>query len=269
MSDRAISSNEMTDNRARVTMAGLSDKGLRRSVNQDHIGFNQELGIAVLADGMGGHRAGEVAAQMAVETVLDELQKLMLQQIPGSITSSQLLEFLSHTISDSNRSIYQAAEADEDHKGMGTTLVAAVIEGSVLHVGHVGDSRLYLYREKTLTRITKDHSLVQDLIDKGFYTEDEARDANVGHVVTRALGSKHDIEVDTLQQELLEKDLLLMCSDGLTDMVPEWQIAEVIADHGNDLELVAKKLVSLANSYGGRDNISIILTQLNTESSGK
>ena len=144
---------------------------------------------------------------------------------------------------------------------MGTTIVATVVIGSQVYVGHVGDSRLYLYRSRTLQRLTKDHSLVQDLIDRGFYTEREARSANVGHVVTRALGTRPEVEVEANEEQLQAYDLLLLCSDGLTDMVSDWQIAEIIDENIADLEVAAKKLIALANHYGGKDNISVILMQ--------
>ena len=251
----------MSETQTLLKIAGYTDTGLRREYNQDHIGFDQELGIAVLADGMGGHKAGEIAAHMAVKFVLDKLRKFVLQENSVSITGSQLLEFVSNTISSSNAEIYSAQEAEEAYKGMGTTIVATVVIGSQIYVGHVGDSRLYLYRNRTVQRLTKDHSLVQDLIDRGFYTEREARSANVGHVVTRALGTRPEVEVEANEEQLQAYDLLLLCSDGLTDMVSDWQIAEVIDENIADLEVAAKKLIALANHYGGKDNISVILMQ--------
>ena len=251
----------MSETRTLLRIAGYTDTGMRREYNQDHIGFDQELGLAVLADGMGGHKAGEVAAQMAVKFVLEKLQNLVLQENSVAITGSQLLEFVSNTISASNAEIYQAQEAEEAYTGMGTTVVMAMIVGTQAYIGHVGDSRLYVRRNRTVKRITKDHSLVQDLIDRGFYTEREARNANVGHVVTRALGTRPDVEVDTLELQLEPYDLLILCSDGLTDMVSDWQIAETIDENITDLDLAVKKLIALANQNGGKDNISVILMQ--------
>lgn len=251
----------MPETQTLIRIAGYTDTGMRREYNQDHIGFDQDLGIAVLADGMGGHKAGEVAAHMAVKFVLEKLRQLVLQETSVSITGSQLLEFVSNTISSSNAEIYRAQEEEEAYKGMGTTLVATAVVGTKVFVGHVGDSRLYLYRNRTVRRLTKDHSLVQDLIDRGFYTEREARGANVGHVVTRALGTRPDVDVDTAEEELQPYDLLMLCSDGLTDMVSDWQIAEIIDENSNNLELAAKTLIAMANQNGGKDNISVILMQ--------
>ena len=251
----------MSETQTLLKIAGYTDTGLRREYNQDHIGFDQELGIAVLADGMGGHKAGEIAAHMAVKFVLDKLRKFVLQENSVSITGSQLLEFVSTTISSSNAEIFRTQQEQELYKGMGTTIVATLIIGSHIYVGHVGDSRLYLYRNRKVKRLTKDHSVVQDLIDRGFYTEREAREANVGHVVTRAMGTKSAVDVDTAEIPRLPYDLLMLCSDGLTDMISDWQIAETIAENIADLDLAAKKLIALANLNGGKDNISVILMQ--------
>jgi len=247
----------MSEERFQVKIAGFTDTGLKRQRNQDHIGFDQDLGIAVLADGMGGHQSGEIASQMAVESVLEKLQSIC-----ESKTGSQLLDYVSNTISYSNSMIYQAAETVEEQRGMGTTLVAVMIQDSQIYAGHVGDSRLYLYRADSLRRITKDHSLVQDLIDRGFYTEEEARSANVGHIVTRALGTKAQVEVDTLQHDLKASDVFLLCSDGLSDMVAGWQIQEILKEQSSNLERAAETLISKANRNGGKDNISVILMQV-------
>ena len=252
----------MSEEIVKVRIAGCTDTGMRRQINEDYIGFDQDLGIAVLADGMGGHQSGEIASHMAVESVLEHLQKLMNPETSGAITGSQLLEQVSNTISYSNSKIFNAAEKLEQHKGMGTTVVALIVKESQIYAGHVGDSRLYLYRQQALSRITRDHSLVQDLIDRGFYTEEEARQANVGHIVTRALGTKEEVEVDTIQQEMQEGDIFLLCSDGLSDMVDDWRIEELIREGKQDLQSTAQALVDTANRNGGKDNISVILVQV-------
>jgi protein phosphatase len=145
---------------------------------------------------------------------------------------------------------------------MGTTLVAALVRDGFIYAGHVGDSRLYVFRDSSLERITKDHSLVQDLVDRGFYTEEEAREASVGHIVTRALGTKEQVEVDTVQHELRDGDIYLLCSDGLSDMVADWKIQETLRERMHDLDDAAQTLVRVANSHGGKDNISVILMQM-------
>jgi len=246
---------------AALEISGVTDAGLARDHNEDYIGFDKQSGIAVLADGMGGHQAGEVASRMAVEEVLNELKTLVSDKTSRSITGSQMLGFVSNTILSSNRKIYEASVASSSRSGMGTTVVAAVLKGSRLYAGHVGDSRLYLLRNRKIRRITKDHSLVQDLIDKGFYTEEEANNAAISHVVTRALGTSSDVEVDILQQEAEKNDLFLLCSDGLSDMLPDPVIEQVLCRPAS-LDDKADKLVELANLHGGKDNISVILIRI-------
>lgn len=254
----------MPEGQTKLRIAGCTDTGVRRQHNEDHIGYCQELGIAVLADGMGGHQSGEIASHMAVESVVEKLKSMAGSEKAAAITSSQFLHYVSNTISHSNTMIFQAAAALEKHKGMGTTLVATLIRGARLYAGHVGDSRLYLYRNDELTRLTKDHSLVQDLIDRGFYTEEEARDANVSHIVTRALGTKAEVEVDTVEYTLQIGDVLLLCSDGLSDMVADWRIEEILREQSEvqQLEHTAQELVDQSNRNGGKDNISVILIEV-------
>lgn len=252
----------MLGNTSALEIAGFTDTGLTRDHNEDYIGFDKGSGIAVLADGMGGHQAGEIASRMAVEEVLDQLKTLINMQTGRSVTGSQMLEFVSNTISSSNRKIFEASEANSIHSGMGTTVVAAVIKDSRLYAGHVGDSRLYLLRNRKLKRITKDHSLVQDLIDKGFYTENEARNASINHVVTRALGTSAEVEVDILQQSAMQGDVFLLCSDGLSDMISDAMMQQVLARPNASLDVKARRLVGLANHFGGKDNISLILIRV-------
>jgi serine/threonine protein phosphatase PrpC len=245
-----------------IEIAAFTDTGLSRDHNEDCVGFDVKSGIAVLADGMGGHQAGEIASRMAVEQVLRQLKFLLLKQSDRPITSSQMLDLVSNTISDSNRKIFEASERLSSRHGMGTTVVAAVVEGSNLYAGHVGDSRLYLLRDGALKKITKDHSLVQDLVDKGFYTEDEAKLASINHVVTRALGTACQVEIDILQQEAERDDLFLLCSDGLSDMLSDSMIEQALNQPDMNLDEKAQNLVAQANQHGGKDNVSVILIRV-------
>jgi len=251
----------MLNSCTRIKIAGVTDAGLSREHNEDSIGFDEKIGVAVLADGMGGHQAGEVASHMAVESVLARMRKLSRSKHCQSLSDRQLLNFVTKTIRFSNKLIYDASEQNAERNGMGTTLVAATVLGSRFYAGHVGDSRIYLYRNQNLKRITKDHSLLQDLIDKGFYTEEEARNANVGHIVTRALGTTDDVKVDTIRFTLKQNDLLLICSDGLSDMVSNDMIRNTLTQNAANLNLTAQALVDQANEMGGKDNISVILMQ--------
>ncbi|MEX2132276.1 MAG: Stp1/IreP family PP2C-type Ser/Thr phosphatase [Pseudohongiellaceae bacterium] len=245
-----------------LEIAGYSDPGLAREHNEDCIGFDSSRGIAILADGMGGHQAGEVASRMAVDDLLYSLSEQMRADSRSFSAPAQMFELVCSTIAVSNRRIYEAAEANSGQTGMGTTIIAAVLQGKYLYAGHVGDSRLYLFREGKLRRITRDHSLIQDLIDKGFYTEDEARGAAISHVVTRALGTTAEVEVDLIQQATCHEDVFLLCSDGLTDMLDDRQIEEVLLENCSSLESSARNLIKVANFQGGKDNISVILMRV-------
>ena len=242
-----------------VEIAGFTDTGLNRQHNEDSIAFDAPLGIAILADGMGGHKAGEVASKMAVDGILSQLKTLKSDKWPGSITGSQLLGTLVDTILHTNREIYESALNNASQQGMGTTLVVAVTHGNSLYLAHVGDSRLYFLDNQGLRVVTKDHSLVQDLIDKGFYTPEEAQSATISHVVTRALGAANEVEVDTGELQFESGDAVLLCSDGLTDMLSDTKIGETLANNAVSLEYKVEELVKLANQSGGKDNISVIL----------
>lgn len=245
-----------------LEIVGFTHPGKVRSRNEDCIGYNQDLGIAVLADGMGGHCAGEVASQIAVDSILHRLQKLSRHKNASSITGSQLLQILSNTIIRSNSMIRRASSQNTDRKGMGTTAVATVVRGNTAYIGHVGDSRAYLLRNEGLKRLTKDHSLVEELIDKGFYTEKEAREASVRHVVTRALGTEETVEASTSSCELEPGDILMLCSDGLSDMVADEKILYTMLTYPSQLQQRAKRLIEMANYQGGKDNVSVVLIQV-------
>lgn len=245
-----------------LDIAGFSDTGLMREHNEDCIGFDTERGIAVLADGMGGHQAGEVASRMAVQDLIESLGELLQDCSEQSVSATNMFNVVCSTIASSNRKIFEASETNTNQSGMGTTVIAAVVQGSYLYAGHVGDSRLYMLRDRLLKRITRDHSLVQDLVDKGFYTEDEARNAAISHVVTRALGTAAEVEVDLVQQETRHDDLFLLCSDGLTDMLPDHQIEGILQEAQPDLDSSARNLINLANLNGGKDNVSVILMRV-------
>ena len=172
-----------------------------------------------------------------------------------------MLEGIRLAISETNHSIYQAASENAEYKGMGTTVVAVLLSGPRIYIGHVGDSRLFCFTQNRLSKLTKDHSLFQDFVDRGLYTEEQARAASVSHILTRSVGLKVQVEIDAPTAELQPDDLLLICSDGLTDMVPNWQIKEILRDHANRPGTAVTKLIETANYHGGRDNISVILAQ--------
>ena len=225
-----------------------SDVGRQRQGNEDSVFVRSPL--FVVADGMGGAQAGEVASQMAVGAFADGLS--------GASPADALVQ----TVRDANRRIHERSLRDRQTAGMGTTLTAAwLTEGDEVAIAHVGDSRCYLLRDGDLVRLTRDHSLVGELVARGKLTEEQAETHPQRSVITRALGSEPDIEVDVDSYAARAGDLFLVCSDGLTSMISEARIKELLAEPG-DLEARGRSLIAAANRAGGRDNITVILFRL-------
>lgn len=241
----------------KLDIAGLTDTGRSRAHNEDTIGWREVLGLVVLADGMGGHNAGEVASRVAVDTVIDifeqtdPAQRLDLGDL--SVEAVQL----------ANKAIFQRSSDDPDCSGMGTTLVMASFEDGHLTVAHVGDSRLYRFRGGKLELLTTDHSLVQEMVDSGYLTAEEASRSAKKNMITRALGVEADVAVDIQRQESQAGDLFLLCSDGLSDLVPAGEIRDLIDEHHASLQRSCEALVDRANERGGLDNISVIMVRVN------
>jgi serine/threonine protein phosphatase PrpC len=233
--------------RAADTIA-KTDTGRQRRGNEDCVLARPP--VFVVADGMGGAQAGEVAAGMAVETFAQELSG-----------SGSVEEQLAGRAREANRRIYDIASTQRERAGMGTTLTAAYLDGSQLAIAHVGDSRAYLFRDGSLTRLTQDHSLVDELVRRGKLTEEEAAEHPQRSIITRALGPEPDVDVDTWTYPVRAGDLLLLCSDGLTSMVSEERVAEILAG-SQALDSVAQALIDEANQAGGRDNITVVLVRL-------
>ncbi|HZU39866.1 MAG TPA: Stp1/IreP family PP2C-type Ser/Thr phosphatase [Solirubrobacteraceae bacterium] len=222
-----------------------TDTGRQRRGNEDSAFAHAPL--FVVADGMGGAQAGEVASQMAVET--------FRQALPDG-TSAE--ERLAQRIREANRRIHDRSRAERERAGMGTTLTAAYLDDGTLAIAHVGDSRAYLMRDGALKRLTRDHSLVGELVQRGKLTEEEAAEHPQRSIITRALGPEPDVEVDTWSYPVRAGDVILLCSDGLTSMVSEDEVAEILAG-GKRLEDAAEGLIGAANAAGGRDNITVVL----------
>jgi len=242
-----------------------TDVGMVRHENEDYLAINQGLGIAVLADGMGGYQAGEVASRLAVDTILSELQTRSSQVALADIHPSSGLCYasllLQQAILHANQAIWQAACSQNHYRGMGTTVVAVWFYGEQLSIAHVGDSRLYRLRDNELKSLTKDHSVLQQLIDVGLIEEKHAWHAPNKNLITRALGVKEQVEVDLQEHKVHSNDLYLLCSDGLNDMLQDIDILNVLNKKYSALE-IANQLVALANQQGGKDNISVIVIKL-------
>ena len=243
-----------------------TDTGRVREHNEDAVFANPHLGFVVLADGMGGYNAGEVASSMATTRLASELESALAARAPhatdgpgGEAFAGQCLR---DAVADANAAIFQAAQDEAGYAGMGTTLVAALFFDDRVAVAHVGDSRLYRLRDGTLSLLTHDHSLLQEQIDSGLLSAEEARYSLNRNLVTRALGVDPLVEVDLAEHLVLPDDLYLLCSDGLNDMVPDEEIALALQTLSGHLELAATQLVEMANDQGGRDNVSVILVKV-------
>ena len=252
---------------------GLTDTGIVRAKNEDSIGFDSALGLVVLADGMGGHRGGEVASSMTVDTVIDTLQHSLPNISAGEIDEASGFSRESICIQDAvveaNQKVFQASETNPEHKGMGTTIVVLQFYNNSFSLAHIGDSRCYRVRADKFEQITKDHSLLQELIDRGFYTPEEARKSMNKNLVTRALGIDPVVMPDIQEDIVLKNDLYLLCSDGLTDLVEDEDIYLTIKQFSANLEEAAKQLITKANQNGGKDNISVMLCRIEDDFSNR
>ena len=234
--------------------ASRTDVGRQRHTNEDNL-YDKPPLFAV-ADGMGGAQAGEVASQMAIDE--------FIEQRDSEASAERQLEQLAKA---ANRRIWDTAQADTRHAGMGTTLTAALLDGQSVAVGHVGDSRLYLYRNGDLERMTRDHSLVEEFVRQGKLTPEQAEKHPQRSVITRALGPESDVEVDTFRIPARDGDIYLLCSDGLSGMVGDENLADIVGS-GESLDKVAKELIDAANDNGGRDNLTAVLFRLEDDGTG-
>jgi PPM family protein phosphatase len=234
-----------------VEKAALSDVGRQRQGNEDS--FLERSPLFVVADGMGGARAGEVASRMAVE---------QFDQVDGADKPPE--QQLAEVAKGANSKIHKMAQEDSAYAGMGTTFTAALVTGREIAIGHVGDSRLYRFRDGELERLTHDHSLVEEFVRQGKLTPEEAEVHPQRSIITRALGPEPDVEVDTYTHSGRDGDVYLLNSDGLTGMINEEQVAEILRE-GGSLEDAAEKLIAAANENGGKDNITVVLFRLGSD----
>ena len=252
--------------RGKIDFAELTDTGRVREHNEDAIGSIPDIGLMVLADGMGGYNAGEVASGIAVQIVTDlaaeAADREELNEIdPHSGLMRQSI-ILRDAVYRSNKIIYQTAQSQTHCEGMGTTIVACMFYDDKVSIAHVGDSRAYRLRGGQLEQITLDHSLLQELVDRGFYSHEEAQRSTNRNYVTRALGVEPTVEVEVNEHDVLPDDIYLLCSDGLPDMVEDDDIHLTISTFNASLDVVGQQLIDLANDHGGRDNVSVMLAQV-------
>jgi protein phosphatase len=236
----------------------LTDPGLVRTNNEDSFAFDEAAGLAILADGMGGYNAGEIASGMATSFIKSEMVR-WLSAGGHRLSPRHVAQAIETCVDEANLSILNAAISNVHYAGMGTTLVVGVFQGERLVLGHVGDSRCYRLRDTVLEQITKDHSMLQEQVDAGVLTPEQAAVAPGKNLLTRALGVEEMARVEIHEHAVQSGDLYLMCSDGLTDMIDERTIASVLCS-GTPMSVMAADLVARANANGGRDNVTVLLT---------
>ena len=234
-----------------------TDVGLKRNSNQDFVyASDQKVGrlpsLLIVADGMGGHAAGDLASRVCVETAVSSIE--------GS-GQTETIPILAEAVQKANRAVLKKAAEKPEYAGMGTTIVAAVIDGNTLYVANVGDSRLYLIDDDRIDQITLDHSLVAEMVRSGRISPEQMRNHPEKNIITRAVGGDENVEVDFFDVGLHKGDVVLLCSDGLTNMVEDEQIFRIVRRE-KTLRDAGQKLISAANSAGGRDNISVVLARL-------
>lgn len=252
-----------------LEIISLTNPGMVRSHNEDSVACDPACGLVVLADGMGGYNAGEVASGIAVSVVATEICQRLQEASPierDEESGDELgLALLRDNIRKANLSIYQAAQSQPQYSGMGTTIVAGLFYDNSVVVGHVGDSRMYRLRDGVLETITRDHSLLQEQIDSGMISIEDARLSKNKNLVTRAVGIDADVIPEIHVHEVRIGDIYLLCSDGLNDMVEDEDIQSSLYAMQGNLPMAAEQLVQQANDNGGRDNVSVILVKVKGE----
>ncbi|MEX2480706.1 MAG: Stp1/IreP family PP2C-type Ser/Thr phosphatase [Gammaproteobacteria bacterium] len=249
-----------------IEVANISDTGRKRPHNEDSSVTDAGLGLAIVADGMGGYKAGEVASAIAVQMILDDMHaalgrggaKVHVDEITGLSRASIALR---DAVARANAEVYRTAQEVPQCQGMGTTIVAVLYCGDKVSIAHVGDSRVYRLQGDEFTQITRDHSLIQELIDRGFFTPEEAAENTPKNLVTRALGIELNVEVDIQERDAMAEEIYLLCSDGLNDMVDDEEIHLTLSKYSANLFEAATELIRLANENGGKDNVSVVLVR--------
>ena len=246
-----------------LEVALLTDVGQVRQYNEDSIAADIERGIVVLADGMGGHRAGEVASRMATETLIARLGAAVDSFRANGRQHAPLLA-LGESINRANHAIHEAGRLDSRYRGMGTTMAVAFFHDNRVTLGHVGDSRIYRVRDKRLTLLTRDDSLLRDQVELGMISAAEASQSHNRSLVTRALGIEAKVSAHLADETAQPGDVFLLCSDGLNDLVEDGDIELIVASLAGNLPLAATHLVQTAKDNGGHDNVSVILVKVNS-----
>ena len=242
--------------------------GVVRSHNEDSVAYDASCGLVVLADGMGGHNAGEIASGITVSLITTEIKhslESMRPEDPGEGGEDVGVILLREKVQKANDSIYHASQSQPQYAGMGTTVVAGLFYDNRLAVAHVGDSRMYRLRGEIFEPITRDHSLLQEQIDRGILSQKDARLSKNKNLITRAVGVDPAVEAEIQVHAVQVGDIYLLCSDGLNDMVEDDEISATLQMLRANLQLMARQLIEMANDNGGRDNVSVIVIKINGE----
>jgi len=251
--------------KGKIKIFGRTDVGLLRDHNEDTIACDDSIGLAVLADGMGGHRGGEMASAMTINTIMEILtQKLKyIRNAEVDKESGYRMESIAiyDAIIQANKNVYQSSQEHAQYRGMGTTVVVLLFYDNRYTVAHVGDSRLYLLRNGILEQVTRDHSLMQELIDRNFYTPEQARNSLNKNLITRAVGIDKKVQIDIQEDIAMIDDIFLLCSDGVNDMIEDTLIQSILEKNDHNLESAADELIHESILHGGKDNISAILAR--------
>ena len=256
----------------KIRYAAKTDVGMKRTHNEDYFSLIEDEQLFIVADGMGGHASGEVASKMAADAVSEFYQRTKDEDATWPYKMDRQLSYIENRlvcgIKLANYRIFEAAGRDLRYKGMGTTIVAALINGEKIYIAHVGDSRAYRLRNGSIHQITRDHSLLEDYKDaKPDMTDEEQRNFPHKNVITRALGMRDSVQVDIKHEMIQDGDVFLLCSDGLSGMVEDPAILQIVQTSA-DLERAVAELVDQANRAGGTDNITALLLQCNLKSDG-
>lgn len=244
-----------------VKYASISDMGIKRETNEDYykiidLGYPEKPIFFMLADGMGGHKAGEVASKTAVEFVADYIRTIAEELF--SVDSNKIIYSMEEMLKKSNEKLRDIASSNIDCEGMGTTFIFVCIHNNNMYICHIGDSRTYLIREDSISCITKDHSYIEELVELGEITREEAENHPRKNVITRALGVDEIVEIDKYTQELAAGDIILLCSDGLSNELSDTEIFEILKDNESP-QKACQIMVDCANRHGGEDNITVIV----------
>jgi protein phosphatase len=249
-----------------LEIVGQTNPGMVRSHNEDSISFDAQYGLIVLADGMGGYNAGEVASGIAVSVLSSEVRHRLESDVPekiDAISGQELgLALLRENVIKANLSIFNAAQSQPQYAGMGTTIVSGLFYDDRVVVAHVGDSRMYRLRGEIFEAVTRDHSLLQEQIDSGIISKELARLSKNKNLVTRAVGIEASVEPEVHVHAVQIGDIYLFCSDGLNDMVEDEDIGDTLKMLQGNLALAATQLIEQANDNGGRDNVSVVLVKI-------